>query len=64
MNDRPALPANLEVRTEDGQIVIEPGEVHGTKGFSLYLSSDSAKALAYRLIGAATKLLPPTTKNG
>jgi hypothetical protein len=62
MSERPAVPANLTVRTEGDEVVIEPGSVHGTVGFTLTLSRDRAKALGYALIGAATRLLPATTK--
>ena len=60
--ERPALPAGLSVRTEDGQVVMEPAEVHGTVGFSLYLSRERANALGHALIRAAVALLPPTVK--
>jgi hypothetical protein len=64
MSDRPALPANLTVRTEGDEVIIEPAAVHGSIGFTLTLSRERAKALGYALIGAATRLLPETTKRG
>lgn len=60
--DRPALPANLTVRTEGDEVIVEPAAVHGCVGFTLTLSRKGAKSLGYALIGAATRLLPATTK--
>ena len=62
MTDRPALPANLEVTTRDGEVIMEPGPVHGTRGFTVHLSRRAALDLGHRLISAAVDLLPQTTK--
>ena len=64
MSDRPALATELFVRTQGDEIIVEPGPIHGSVGFTLILSKERAKSLAYELIGAATRLLPPTTKAG
>lgn len=54
----------IEVRHEGDTVIMEPPAIHGTKGFSVYMTSDQAKALGYKLIGASTKTLGPTTKTG
>lgn len=52
----------IDVRVEGPVIIMEPPEVHGVHGFSVYLTSEQAKKLGYKLISAAVKALPPTVK--
>ena len=61
--DAKPLPGNLEVRVEDNAVILEPGPVHGVRGFTLYLTRSEATSLGHRLISAAVGLLPPTTSN-
>ena len=62
--DRPAIPGRCEVRTEGGLVLLEPQEVHGVKGFTVYLTREAADNLGHRLIRAAVQLRQPTTKTG
>jgi hypothetical protein len=51
--DRPALRLPVTVRREGAEVIMEPSPVHGTKGFTLSMSRESAMALADELNGAA-----------
>ena len=63
MIDEP-LPTKLSVFTQGDKILVEPTAVHGVKGFTIILDREGAKAIAGRLLGCATRLLPPTTNSG
>lgn len=52
----------LEVRADADMVIMEPPPIYGVRGFSVYLTSEQAKKLGYKLISAAVKALPPTVK--
>lgn len=53
----------IEIRVDGGEVVVEPPEVHGVRGFEIRLTPDRARRLGHSLISAATQAMPPTTKS-
>lgn len=43
----------IEVRVDQGEVVIEPPEIHGVRGFEIRLTPARARSLAGSLISAA-----------
>ncbi len=54
----------VSVRIENGEILIEPGQVRGVACFTVHLTGPGARALATKLLGAAVRLMPPTCGGG
>lgn len=52
----------IEVRVDKNEVIVEPPEIHGVRGFEIRLSPDRARQLGHSLIGAATQAMPSTTK--
>lgn len=52
----------IEVRVDKNEVIVEPPEIHGVRGFEVRLSPDRARQLGHSLIGAATQAMPATTK--
>ncbi len=52
----------IEVRVDRNEIVIEPPEIHGVRGFEIRMTPTRARQLGHSLIGAATQAMPSTTK--
>lgn len=48
----------IEVRVEGSEVVIEPPEINGVRGFEIRLTLDRARRLGHSLIGAATQAMP------
>ncbi len=51
----------IEVRVDGHEVIVEPPEVHGVRGFEIRLTPDRARAFGHSLISAATQAMPPTT---
>ena len=52
----------IEVRVDGGEVLIEPPEIYGVRGFEIRLTPQRARQLGHSLIGAATQVMPSTTK--
>lgn len=51
----------IEVRVDGGEVLIEPPEIYGVRGFEIRLTPKRARQLGHSLIGAATQAMPATT---
>jgi hypothetical protein len=49
----------LECRTDGTEVLIEPPEHNGVRGFTIRMSPDRAKEFGYKLIGLSTQLRAP-----
>lgn len=52
----------IEVRVDGHEVVVEPPEIHGVRGFEVRLTPDRARRLGHSLISAATQAMLPTTR--
>ncbi len=52
----------IEVRVDKNEVVVEPPEIHGVRGFEVRLTPERARAFGHSLISAATQAMPTTTK--
>lgn len=52
----------IEVRVDRNEVVVEPPEIHGVRGFTVRLTPERARAFGHSLISAATQAMPSTTR--
>ena len=52
----------IEVRVDGNEVVVEPPEIRGVRGFEIRLTPERARQLGHSLIGAATQAMPKTSR--